>query len=98
VRITSGALMNAIRHSGFLSNPNVVIKISVNQINDHIRLIVQDNGCGAKKIEPGYGIRRMRDLVRSIKRQGHDIRLIISPEEGKGTEVKLMIASESKEA
>ena len=98
VRITSGALMNAIRHSGFLSHPDVVVKISVNQLNDQIRLIVQDNGCGVKKLQPGYGIGRMRDLVRSIRRQGHDIKLVISSEEGKGTEVKLVIASEAKEA
>lgn len=97
VRITSGALMNAIRHSGFLSNPDVFIKISVTQIDDHIRLIVHDNGCGAKKIEPGYGIRRMRDLVRSIRRQGRDIKLFINSEEGKGTEVRLVIASGAKE-
>lgn len=97
VRITSGALMNAIRHSGFLSDPAIGIRISVNQIDGHIRLIVQDNGCGAKKIEPGYGIRRMRDLIRSIRRQGHDIKLFINSEEGKGTEVRLIIASEAAE-
>jgi GAF domain-containing protein len=92
VRITSGALMNAIRHSGFLSNPEVLIRISVNQVDDHIRLTIQDNGCGAKKIEPGYGIRRMRDLVRSIRRQGRDIKLFINSEAGKGTEVRLILA------
>jgi GAF domain-containing protein len=97
VRITSGALMNAIRHSGFLSNPEVVIKISVNQVDGHIRLIVQDNGCGARKIEPGYGIRRMRDLVRSLKRKGRDIKLFINSEEGIGTEVRLIVQSESVE-
>lgn len=98
VRIASGALLNAIRHSGFLANPEVVIRMSVNQMDGHIRLIVQDNGCGAKKIEPGYGIRRMRDLVRSIRRQGYDIKLFINSEEGQGTEVKLMIASVTAEA
>jgi signal transduction histidine kinase len=98
VRITSGALMNAIRHSGFLSDPAVVISIIVSRIDGHIRLVVQDNGCGARKIEPGYGIGRMRDLVRSIRRQGHDIKLFISSEEGKGTEVKLIVASEVEEA
>jgi signal transduction histidine kinase len=97
VRITSGALMNAIRHSGFLNNPDVVVKISVNQMDGHIRLIVQDNGCGVKKLQPGYGIRRMRDLVRSLKRQGLDIKLFISSEEGKGTEVKLIVASGAEE-
>jgi GAF domain-containing protein len=93
LRITSGALMNAIKHSGFLNDPAVVIKVSVKRIGDHIQLIIQDSGYGPKKIEPGYGIRRMRDLVRSLKRQGLDIKLFINSEEGKGTEVKLIVAS-----
>jgi GAF domain-containing protein len=97
VRITSGALMNAIRHSGFLANPAVLIRISVTQTDGHIRLLVQDNGCGAKKIEPGYGIRRMRDLVRSLRRRGHNIKLFINSDEGKGAEVRLVIASEAVE-
>jgi hypothetical protein len=97
VRITSGALMNAIRHSGFLANPTVIIRISLSQMNHHVHLIVQDNGCGANTIKPGYGIRRMQQLVRSVTRLGHDIKLVINSELGKGTEVKLIIASEAAE-
>jgi GAF domain-containing protein/two-component sensor histidine kinase len=98
LRICSGALMNAIRHSGFLRNPEVMIRINVRQLDeDQIRLIVSDNGRGQKKINPGYGIGRMRYLVRFLTNQGFDIKLNIHSNDGKGTEVELTAGLTPKE-
>jgi signal transduction histidine kinase len=90
IRIVSGALMNAIRHSGFLDNPKVEIKVSVDWDDGYVRLSVQDNGFGAKKITPGYGIGRMWDLVRFMRSNGFDVRLSIDSKKNVGTSVILI--------
>ena len=51
IRILSGALMNAIRHSGFLDHPRTEIRIKVDQDDGYVRLLVQDNCIGAKNIK-----------------------------------------------
>jgi len=90
IRIVSGALMNSIKHSGFLDNPEVEIKISVSQDDGHIQLVIQDNGCGIKNIRPGYGIGRMKDLIRFMKSKGFDVKLFIDSTEEAGTSVNLI--------
>ncbi len=89
IRILSGALMNAMKHSGFLENPEVEIRISVTQEDDHVRMVVEDNGCGMVLVKPGYGIGRMYDLVRFLKNKGFDVRIKIESEDEVGTRVVL---------
>lgn len=90
IRITSGALMNSIKHSGFLDNSDVEINITINQDDNSIILNIEDNGCGAKDIKPGYGIGRMYYLERFMKSKGVDVNLKIDTSERDGTSVKLV--------
>ncbi len=89
IRIVSGALLNAIKHSGFLEDPAVEIRIDVRQEDDHVRLVVEDNGCGMVLVRPGYGITRMRELVRFLRNKGYDVKFDIETEDGVGTKVLL---------
>jgi GAF domain-containing protein/two-component sensor histidine kinase len=98
IRVVSGALMNAIRHSGFLENSKVRIKIRVERDDGYVRLIVQDNGHGVEKIKPGYGIGRMWDLVRFMRSKGFDVRLAIDSEMSVGTNVILTVKLTGKES
>lgn len=95
IRIAAGSLMNSIKHSGFDTNSNITIKIIVKQKDGRIHLIIQDNGQGVNKIQPGYGIRRMRALVRSIKSKGFDTKFSIVSSDKSGTEVKLISSPDS---
>ena len=97
IRIASGALMNAIDHSGFLQDTSVSIKVSVNQNDGYVYLIIRDTGRGVKEIKPGYGIGRMRELVGNLKNRGVDIKLWIDLAQGEGTEVKLRASPHSME-
>ena len=89
--------MNAIDHSGFLQDTSVSIKVSVNQNDGYVYLIIRDTGRGVKEIKPGYGIGRMRELVGNLKNRGVDIKLWIDLAQGEGTEVKLRASPHSME-
>ena len=91
IRITTGALMNAIMHSGFLDNPNINIVVSVKQKGSYIYLTIKDNGKGVQSIQAGYGIGRMQALVGELKNKGVDIKLDLSSGYGNGFEVKVIV-------
>jgi two-component sensor histidine kinase/GAF domain-containing protein len=97
IRITSEALLNSIKHSGFLHDQTIGIKVIVKQKDENISLIVRDSGIGRKKIEPGYGIKQMRGLIRNLKKKGIEIDLRIHSIEGHGTEVKISAKNTFKE-
>ena len=66
LRVASGAVANAIMHSGALRDPNIHIRVSVELSDDLAVLRVTDNGRGQEYLNEGYGITRMRQLVRQL--------------------------------
>jgi len=97
IRIASGALMNAIKHSGFLDDEEIIVNLTVFQDIEYVTMKIQDNGRGIKNLKPGYGIQRMQDLVRSMKSKGIDIKLFIDSSEEYGTTVSLVAGLASLE-
>lgn len=67
LRIASSALSNALLHSGaLLADSAVQITVRVARIESSVRLTISDTGKGNSSIEPGYGIRRMHQLVEQL--------------------------------
>jgi signal transduction histidine kinase len=91
-RVLQEALNNALRHSGADT-----IRVSLEAVNDRIRLCVKDNGCGFDPDEAiqgsdplsGYGLKGMRDRADVI---GGSLSLDSSP--GRGTTVCLELPAE----
>ncbi|MGA8242610.1 MAG: ATP-binding protein, partial [Desulfobacterales bacterium] len=91
-RVLQEALNNALRHSGADT-----IRVSLEAVNDRIRLCVKDNGCGFDPDEAmqgsdpfsGYGLKGMSDRAEVI---GGSLSLDSSP--GQGTTVCLELPAE----
>lgn len=92
LRITTGALTNAIFHSGILEDPNISIRIIVQKSNNQVILRIIDDGIGTDEIIDGYGITRMKSLVSQLNYAGIVSHLEIDTKKGKGTTVTLRIA------
>ena len=87
LRIASGALSNSIKHSGALNNPKIQIEIEVAKVGNQITLQVIDNGKGTKEIIDGYGIIRMRQLIRQLNYEGIKAKITFSSELNSGFKV-----------
>lgn len=92
LRIATSALTNAIFHSGILEDQNISIKITIEKADDQITLRVIDNGIGASELIEGYGISRMKSIVRQMNNTGIVSFLDLETRKGKGTSVILRIA------
>jgi two-component sensor histidine kinase len=92
LRIATEALTNAIFHSGILQDSSITIRIVVEKAGNQLILRVIDDGIGASEITEGYGISRMRNLVRQLNYSGTVAYLDIVPKSGKGTTVSLRVA------
>lgn len=57
-RIVQESITNAIRHG---EASEIYIHISCE--NRRMQIIIQDNGCGCKTINPGFGLRHMRERL-----------------------------------
>lgn len=85
LRIASGAVANAIMHSGVLQDPSIHVRVEVESIDNRVILRVIDNGKGQIPLVEGYGIGRMRQLVHQLDQEtGFKPELTIgsSPEAG----------------
>lgn len=60
-RVIQESITNSIRH-GAAS----VINISMFIDNDHLKIIVDDNGFGCHSIQPGYGLTQMKERIAAI--------------------------------
>lgn len=60
-RIVQESITNAIRHG---QATGVWVDISVS--GRLLTIVVQDNGCGCQTIEPGFGLRHMRERLRLL--------------------------------
>ncbi len=60
-RIIQECITNSIRH-GAAS----IINISMFIEDDHLKIIVDDNGFGAASIKPGYGLTQMKERIAAI--------------------------------
>ncbi len=98
IRIASGALMNSLKHSGFLEDSRIEIRVQVSYDKEYVRMSVQDNGFGNKALKPGYGIGRMHDLVKIMNTNGIDIKLSLDSREEDGTQVDLIAKTPLLEA
>jgi signal transduction histidine kinase len=92
MRIATGALTNAIFHSGILQDPSITIHIVVEKTDKQLTLRVIDDGIGADQIIDGFGISRMKNLVRQLNNSGIVSYLDIFSKKGKGTTVTLRVA------
>lgn len=97
LRIASGALMNAISHSGFLKNPNIEVGIRLREESGHLVMTVYDTGKGATKFKSGYGIDRMNSLIGKLRDKGFNIKLRIQNQPN-GFQVKLISKIKEMEA
>lgn len=66
LRITFGSISNAIKYSGIKTDPKVVINVNLYKNADLIVLTISDNGKGVERILEGYGMKRMKTLVREL--------------------------------
>ncbi len=88
VAFTREALSNALRHS-----QTSRIEIRTDCTEARLRLSVRDFGSGLPKVvEPGYGLRNMRDRARLLGAE-----LIFDSQAGKGTLVTLLLPMEKKD-
>ena len=69
MRIARGAVANAITHSGVLQDRDIRIRIKVEQTDGEAIFQVSDDGRGQEHLVEGYGIGRMRQLVRQLKEE-----------------------------
>jgi nitrate/nitrite-specific signal transduction histidine kinase len=94
LRIASGAVSNAIRHSGIRYDPGIKIKVTVESFDHRLKMTVQDTGVGMVKIEPKFGIGRMMQLVDQLKTIGYDADIRLISEPGQGTTVTVYLGLE----
>lgn len=87
LRVAAGAIINAISHSGILSNPRVRIDIGVWLLNKKLTFSISDNGIGSTRLVPGYGINRMKSLIKQLQDESIESNFSIISEEDKGTSV-----------
>jgi signal transduction histidine kinase len=86
-RVGQEAMINAVKHSGVVHNPDVKVELCLEQIDGQVRLWVKDNGVGfdvqsTLVLSHKWGLRRLRDALREI---GGELR--IDSASGKGTTV-----------
>ncbi len=97
LRIATGALTNAIFHSGILKDPNIEIRIIADKADEHFTLRFIDDGLGSDQIKDGYGISRMKNLVQQLNNTGWVTYLDIASKKNKGTTVTLRLALKRNE-
>lgn len=69
LRIASGAVANAIMHSGAIQDSNVHIRVKVERASNQVILQIYDDGKGRTPLIEGYGIGRMKQLVRQLEKE-----------------------------
>ncbi|WP_410515264.1 sensor histidine kinase [Paenibacillus sp. BR2-3] len=74
IRCLQEALTNAKKHGNAKQ-----IDVSLRYINGDIELIVKDNGEGASRLIPGFGVESMKDRIESV---GGKFEIVSSPSEG----------------
>lgn len=72
IRFASLAFSNAILHSGIIDNSEIEVRVRVEHKDEMITLAVIDNGRGIdyKMNPPGFGMDRMKQLVKKINHWG----------------------------
>jgi signal transduction histidine kinase len=86
-RVGLEAISNAVKHSGFLDDPEVEIQVWLERANEQAGLLVRDNGVGfdvesTLNLSDRWGLRRQRDVLREM---GGELK--IDSEPGRGTTV-----------
>lgn len=98
IRFASLAFSNAIHHSGIAENPEIEVRVNVEQKDQMITLAVVDNGRGIdyEKNLPGFGFDRMRQLAGKINYWGEmQAEFQIQTEVNKGTKVNLTLRAKT---
>ncbi len=60
-RIVQESITNAIRHGQATE-----VQVGIEAAARRLTIVVQDNGCGCKTVEPGFGLRHMRERLRLL--------------------------------
>lgn len=60
-RIVQESITNAIRHGQATG-----VWVDISATARRLTVVVQDNGCGCKTVEPGFGLRHMRERLRLL--------------------------------
>ena len=95
LRLVSNALANAVVHSGVLDDHSVRVGITASLGGNGLHLRVYDRGKGFRSLIPGYGIKRMQDLLRQIASSGYACsELQFTSNAIRGTNVDLWVALE----
>ncbi len=91
IRIALLAFSNAVQHSGIIEDPQLRVRVKVEENKHGITLAVIDNGKGiAPEIGPGYGMERMQQLSQKINTWGDmSADLMINTGINQGTEILL---------
>ena len=78
--IVTEAMSNIVRHSRAQ-----IVAIKANLIDNHLHLLVQDDGVGVPaNVQSGYGLRNIHDRARLL-----DGQISVTGASGKGTTVEL---------
>ncbi|MFQ6101604.1 MAG: GAF domain-containing protein [Anaerolineae bacterium] len=90
-RVGQEAMSNAVKHSGFLHNPNVRIEVWLEGTDEQVRLYVKDDGVGfdvesTLALAHKWGLRRFYDILHEI-----DGELEIDSAPDKGTTICAII-------
>ncbi len=94
IRFASLAFSNAVQHSGIAEDPEIEIRVVIEQKENIISIAVMDNGCGIDqgKTPPGFGMDRMKQLVEKINNWGElNADFQIETNINKGTKVLLLL-------
>jgi len=89
--IADEAISNAIKYSGIINHPETKISIDVTTKNKHAILEVRDSGQGVKKIEEGYGIKKIKRIISDLNRSGTISTLEITTSIGNGLALKVNV-------
>jgi PAS domain S-box-containing protein len=86
-RVGQEVISNAVKHSGFVDNPDVKVEVWLERNNGQVRFFVKDDGAGfdvesTLALPHKWGLRRLRDILHEI---GGELSIDSAP--GKGVTI-----------
>ncbi len=93
ISMADEAISNAIKHSGIITNPETSISVSLRVTEKHIVLAIKDNGKGSDKVVDGYGVKKIKRIISTLKLAKIDtkLKIITSPDNGFTTRIEIVL-------